>query len=198
MPKKPSKKPADAAPTPPPASKSPPAQTPKSVPLLPPVRKGSSVWDAYPIPGLTPTPKVTAASRDNAPAARKGQPFKTAATKTAQAHPGASKVESKTGAKSGTVQAPGVRKDLSKRQVDAIREFALALANQMIDPDAVMICNPVTEPAALPLEELLYDRCRWCEVDIYYDRLMPAPLGLVRVCIACGVMLLEAEKKGKN
>ena len=62
----------------------------------------------------------------------------------------------------------------------------------------LMLANIDGRSAALPLEELLYDRCRWCEVDIYYDRLMPAPLGLVRVCIACGVMLLEAEKKGKN
>jgi hypothetical protein len=93
---------------------------------------------------------------------------------------------------------PEVRHDLPKRQVDAIREFALTLADQAIDPDAIMICNPISEPAALPLSELLYDRCRWCNVEIYYDRLMPAPLGLMRVCVKCGIMLLEADKKGGN
>jgi hypothetical protein len=27
---------------------------------------------------------------------------------------------------------------------------------------------------------------------------MPAPPNLVRVCVPCGIMLLEADKKGRN
>jgi hypothetical protein len=90
------------------------------------------------------------------------------------------------------------KKKLSKKQIDAIRLLAIAMAGPDLGSDAVMICNPITEEPALPLSELLYDRCKWCEVDIYYDRLMPSPLGMMRVCLKCGILLLEAEKKGAN
>ena len=93
---------------------------------------------------------------------------------------------------------PGTRGDLSRVEVEAIREFALELARKGVGPDAVLICNPISEPSALPAKELLYDRCRWCETDIYYDRLMPSPPDMMRVCLKCGILLLEAEKKGKN
>ncbi len=102
------------------------------------------------------------------------------------------------GASPGAQARPGTRGDLSAVQVEAIRQFALELARKGAGPDAVMICNPISEPSALPAKELLYDRCRWCETDIYYDRLMPSPPGLMRVCLACGVLLIEAEKKGAN
>ena len=46
--------------------------------------------------------------------------------------------------------------------------------------------------------ELLYDTCRWCQVDIYYDRLMPSRPDLMRVCLKCGILLLEADQKGAN
>ena len=92
------------------------------------------------------------------------------------------------------------RKSLSKREIDASRQFAVALAEDGLDSDedTVLICNRITEPPSIPLTELLYDRCKWCETDIYYDRLMPNPPGLMRVCVPCGIMLLEADKKGRN
>jgi hypothetical protein len=89
-------------------------------------------------------------------------------------------------------------KNLSKQQVDAIRLLAITMAGPELAEDAVLICNPVGEPAALPLSELLYDNCKWCNVEIYYDRLMPSRPDLMRVCLKCGILLLEAEKKGAN
>ena len=89
---------------------------------------------------------------------------------------------------------------MTTREVDAIRKFALTLAEDGLgaDEDNVLICNRITEPAAIPIAELLYARCAWCDAEIYYDRLMPAPPNLVRVCVPCGIMLLEADKKGRN
>jgi hypothetical protein len=89
---------------------------------------------------------------------------------------------------------------LSRGEVDAIRQLAIALAENELgtDEDLVMNCNRITEPPAVPLADLLYDTCRWCEAEIYYDRLMPSPPDLVRVCMPCGIMLLDAEKKGRN
>jgi hypothetical protein len=89
---------------------------------------------------------------------------------------------------------------MTAREVDAIRKLALALAEDGLgtDEDNVLICNRITEPAAIPITELLYDRCIWCDAEIYYDRLMPAPPNLVRVCVPCGILLLEADKKGRN
>ena len=91
-------------------------------------------------------------------------------------------------------------KKLSKGQIDAIRKFAVNLAQADVDSgeDTVLICNRISEPPAIPLTELRYDRCRWCETEIYYDRLMPSPPGIMRVCVPCGIMLLEADKKGRN
>ena len=106
-----------------------------------------------------------------------------------------------TGAKTtaGAGGVPGTRGDLSRVQVEAIRQLALDLARKgAAEPGTVMICNPISEPSALPAKELLYDRCGWCNTDIYYDRLMPSPPDLKRVCLACGILLLEAEKKGAN
>jgi hypothetical protein len=94
--------------------------------------------------------------------------------------------------------ASGSTKNLSKQQVDAIRLLAITMAGPDLPEDAVLICNPVGQPSALPESELLYDTCRWCETDIYYDRLMPSRPDLMRVCLKCGIMLLEAEKKGAN
>jgi hypothetical protein len=90
---------------------------------------------------------------------------------------------------------------LPQREVDAIRALAIALAENELgadDDDMVMICNRITEPPAVPLADLRYDTCRWCEAEIYYDRLMPSPPDLVRVCVPCGIMLLDADKKGGN
>ena len=99
----------------------------------------------------------------------------------------------------GSRGVPGTRGDLSRIQVEAIRQLALDLARKgAAEPGTVMICNPISEPSALPAKELLYDRCGWCNTDIYYDRLMPSPPDLKRVCLACGILLLEAEKKGAN
>jgi hypothetical protein len=92
----------------------------------------------------------------------------------------------------------GGTKNLTRQQVDAIRLLAITMAGPELADDAVMICNPVGEPAALPQSELLYDTCRWCNVDIYYDRLMPTRPDLMRVCLKCGILLLEADKKGAN
>lgn len=91
-------------------------------------------------------------------------------------------------------------KPMTTREVDAIRKLALALAEDGLgtDEDNVLICNRITEPAAIPITELLYDHCAWCDAEIYYDRLMPAPPNLVRVCVPCGILLLEADKKGRN
>lgn len=97
------------------------------------------------------------------------------------------------------LDAAGTKK-MSKGEVDAIRQFAVALAENDLgtDEDLVLICNRATEPSPIPITELLYDTCRWCEADIYYDRLMPSPPEMVRVCIPCGIMLLDADKKGRN
>jgi hypothetical protein len=97
-------------------------------------------------------------------------------------------------------KGPDGKPKLSTRQIDAIRQFAVALAEDGLgsDEDTVLICNRITEAPAIPLSELLYDKCRWCESDIYYDRLMPSPPGMMRVCVPCGIMLLEADKKGRN
>jgi hypothetical protein len=101
------------------------------------------------------------------------------------------------GGKGGKDDEAGARK-LTKQQVDAIRLLAITMAGPELADDAVMICNPVGEPSAIPQSELLYDTCRWCNVDIYYDRLMPSRPDLMRVCVKCGILLLEAEKKGAN
>ena len=61
----------------------------------------------------------------------------------------------------------------------------------------VMICNRITEPR-VPIANLRYDTCRWCEAEIYYDRLMPSPLTWCASAFPCGVMLLDADKKGRN
>ena len=87
---------------------------------------------------------------------------------------------------------------LKQRQIAAIRKLALDIAEQNMGPGTVLICNRTTEPSALPKRELLYDSCGWCGEDIYYDRKMPSPPDIVRVCVACGILLLEAEKKGAN
>ena len=92
-------------------------------------------------------------------------------------------------------------KNLSTGQVSAIRQLAVALAENDLtgdDDDPVLICNRATEPSAIPITELLYDTCRWCEADIYYDRMMPSPPNMTRICMPCGIMLLDAEKKGRN
>ncbi len=102
--------------------------------------------------------------------------------------------------KRSPLDAAAGAKKLSEREVDAIRQLAIALAENELgtDEDLVMICNRITEPPAVPLADLRYDICRWCEAEIYYDRLMPSPPGLMRVCLTCGILLIEAEKKGKN
>ena len=64
--------------------------------------------------------------------------------------------------------------------------------------DNVLICNRITEPAAIPITELLYDRCIWCDAEIYYVALDAGAANLVRVCVPCGILLLEADKKGRN
>jgi hypothetical protein len=99
---------------------------------------------------------------------------------------------------SGGKGESGDTRNLSKQQVDAMRLLAITMAGPDLAEDAVLICNPVGQPSALPASELLYDTCRWCETDIYYDRLMPSRPDLMRVCLKCGIMLLEAEKKGAN
>ena len=102
--------------------------------------------------------------------------------------------------KRSPLDAAGTRK-LGKDEVDAIRALAIGLAENELsadDEDLVMICNRITEPPAVPIADLRYDTCRWCEAEIYYDRLMPSPPDLVRVCLPCGIMLLDADKKGRN
>ena len=68
----------------------------------------------------------------------------------------------------------------------------------MIGSGTVLICNAATESTPLPKSELLYDKCGWCMVEIYYDRKMPSPDDITRVCIPCGLLLLEAQRKGAN
>ena len=91
-------------------------------------------------------------------------------------------------------------KKLTKKQLAALRQLAVDLANAALaeDDDTVLVCNPVTEPAFFPIEDQRFDTCKWCNVDIYYDKMMPSPIGLVRVCVPCGRLLLEAQKKGAN
>ena len=91
-------------------------------------------------------------------------------------------------------------KKLTKRQLAAIRQLAVDMAKAAMaeDDDTVMICNAISEPPAIPRDELLYDTCTWCNVDIYYDKMMQSPFGLVRVCVPCGILLVEAQKKGGN
>src|SRR5262245_54444692 len=62
--------------------------------------------------------------------------------------------------KGGKAGDEGGAKKLTKQQVDAIRLLAITMAGPELADDAVMICNPVGEPAAIPQSELLYDTCR--------------------------------------
>ena len=89
---------------------------------------------------------------------------------------------------------------LTKKQLAAIRQLAVDLANAALaeDDDTVLVCNVLSEPAYFPPEDQRFDTCKWCNVDIYFDKMMPSPFGLVRVCVPCGVLLLEAQKKGAN
>jgi hypothetical protein len=87
---------------------------------------------------------------------------------------------------------------LKDRRIEAIRQLAVDIAVRNHGPGMVLICNPATEPSPLPPTELLHDRCAWCGIAIYYDRKMPSPADITRTCIACGLLLLEAEKKGHN
>src|SRR5687767_1750458 len=54
------------------------------------------------------------------------------------------------------IDAAGAKK-LSKGEVDAIRQLAVALAENELglgtDEDAVLICNRTTEPSAIPISE---------------------------------------------
>jgi hypothetical protein len=98
---------------------------------------------------------------------------------------------------SATGPTPRVSK-ADKARIERLRQLAIDIAREATGPGMVLICNPTTEPPPLAKSELLYDRCRWCETDIYYDRLMPSPPDITRVCTACGLLLLEAQKKGGN
>ena len=85
-----------------------------------------------------------------------------------------------------------------KTTINAIRRLAVEIAEKNAGPGTVLICNRATEPTPLPKSELLDDVCAWCGEAIYYDRMMPSPLDSTRVCIPCGLLLLEAQKKGAN
>jgi hypothetical protein len=85
-----------------------------------------------------------------------------------------------------------------KANIEAIRRLAVEIAEQNAGPGTVLICNLATEPTPLPKSELLDDHCAWCQKAIYYDRKMPSPADITRVCIPCGLLLLEAQKKGAN
>lgn len=112
--------------------------------------------------------------------------------------PKASQPEKSRVAPDVTERARSITKGTDPARIERIRQFALDLARLTVEPGAVMICNPISEPSALPAKELLYDRCRWCTTDIYYDRLMPSPPDITRVCLACAVLLADAQKKGAN
>jgi hypothetical protein len=153
-----------------------------------------------PAQGVTPAPRkipTRSAGKKSAPPAAAKPTLPPALAK--RVPPAFSRMPSDDRAPSGKPgDADDPKNRLSKQQIDAIRLLALTMAGPELGDDAVMICNPISEPPALPLSELLYDRCKWCEVDIYYDRLMPSRPDLMRVCLKCGIMLLEAEKKGAN
>ena len=54
---------------------------------------------------------------------------------------------------------------LSGPEVDAIRQFAIALAENELsadDEDLLMICNRITEPPAVPIADLRYDSDQAC------------------------------------
>lgn len=89
---------------------------------------------------------------------------------------------------------------LTKKQLDAIRKLAVEMANQALseDDDTVLVCNLVSEPTYFPPEDQRFDRCKWCMAEIYYDKAMPSPFGLTRVCVPCGVLLMKAQKNGRN
>lgn len=91
-------------------------------------------------------------------------------------------------------------KKLTKKQLAALRQLAVDVANAALaeDNDTVLACNPVSELAFFLIEDQRFDMCKWCVVDIYYDKMMPGPPGLVRVCVPCGRLLLEAQKKGAD
>jgi hypothetical protein len=48
-------------------------------------------------------------------------------------------------------------KKLTKRQLAAIRQLAIDMANASlaIDEDTVLVCNAISEPPSIPLDELL-------------------------------------------
>jgi hypothetical protein len=83
-------------------------------------------------------------------------------------------------------------------QINRIRKLALALAQRTAEAGSIMVCFRTSEAPMLPLTELLYDRCAWCDADIYYDRQMPSPPDLKRICIECYAVLQAAEKRGAN
>ena len=146
--------------------------------------------------GSKPAINTSAASE---PAASKPAGNKPAANKSAETRrPDRAAAKPKqVGSSEAADKGPGLT-GLDPKRVALIREFAIELARRAVEPGVVMICNPITEPSALPAKELLYDRCRWCDKDIYYDRMMPSPPDIQRVCIACYLLMAEAEKKGAN
>ena len=75
---------------------------------------------------------------------------------------------------------------MKKARIDALRRLAVEIAEQNAGPGTVLICNLATEPAPLPKQELLDDHCAWCGEAIYYDRKMPSPPDITRVCVPCG------------
>ncbi len=87
---------------------------------------------------------------------------------------------------------------MKRTHINAIRKLAVEIAEQNAGPGTVLICNRATEPTPLPKKELLDDVCAWCDEAIYYDRKMPSPPDITRVCVPCGILLLEAQKKGAN
>lgn len=148
-----------------------------------------------------PASKKSGASHDTTTSGKKSVPVsppKAGSAKKMEINPLARHALMAAARRSSAPKAPGGELKHSKEEIDAIRKLAVAMAGPDIGADAVMICNPITEPPAIPLSDLLYDICRWCQTDIYYDRMMPSAPGMMRVCLKCGIMLLEADKKGAN
>lgn len=78
------------------------------------------------------------------------------------------------------------------KQIDAIRRLAVEIAEKNAGPGTVLIRHRATEPTPLPKNELLDDVCAWCTDAMYYDRKMPNPTDITRVCAPCGTLLLDA------
>ena len=82
--------------------------------------------------------------------------------------------------------------------LNRVRQLGIEIARRRADPGLMVACHRTIVPLAPPLTVLLYDRCAWCDADLYYDRPMPSPPDTRRICIECYVALRQAEQRERT